>query len=283
MGDGVDEAAIDQRERVGHEACRNGDAVGAVAVEQKRRAAVELRILAIEQSHRNGLAVLRRCKDAPRHVEARVVSARNLLRLPQGALLRLHIVVIGLGGGRHRRIGEAQRRRVVFVARAHAERIGFLVESDGMFFAVRETADDNARQSILPFQPDEEILERDHIEDQPSRPVRFDLGPILGRGGVCGRLDDAEIVRTSRIGQNNEPPFVVAHGVFVFGRARCHEPRRRVRVGRVDQAHFGRFVVVCAEKQILAIQRHADIEEEAGIGLVVDETIFARLAQLVRE
>ena len=35
MGDGVDEAAVDQRQAVGRERCRHGDAVGAVAVEQQ--------------------------------------------------------------------------------------------------------------------------------------------------------------------------------------------------------------------------------------------------------
>ena len=45
VGDGEDEAAVDEAEPAGREACRDGDAVGAVAVEEERRGAVERRAL----------------------------------------------------------------------------------------------------------------------------------------------------------------------------------------------------------------------------------------------
>ena len=81
MGDGIDEAAVDEAQRIGGEAGRDRHAVGAIAVEQQRRGAVELGVLAIEQRDRDGLTVLRGRHDPARHVSAGIVAARNFLRL----------------------------------------------------------------------------------------------------------------------------------------------------------------------------------------------------------
>ncbi len=59
MGDGVDEAAISERQGIGGEACGNGDAVGAIAIEQAGSGAVERGVLAIEQRDGDQLAVMR--------------------------------------------------------------------------------------------------------------------------------------------------------------------------------------------------------------------------------
>ena len=130
MGDGVDEAAIDQRQPVDREAGGDRDAVGAVAVEQAGRRAVERRVLAVEQRDRHRLAVRGRREDAPRHVERRVVAGGHFLLLAQHALARLHVVVVDARRRRHRGIGEAERVGVELVAAGQAERIGLLVEGD---------------------------------------------------------------------------------------------------------------------------------------------------------
>src|SRR5690606_10216555 len=49
MGDGIDEAAIDERKRVRAESGRNGDAIGAIAVEQAGGRAVEREIAAVDE------------------------------------------------------------------------------------------------------------------------------------------------------------------------------------------------------------------------------------------
>src|SRR3546814_15288960 len=49
VGDGIDEAAVDEAEAVGRERRRNAHAVGAVAVEQQRRRAVARRRPAVDQ------------------------------------------------------------------------------------------------------------------------------------------------------------------------------------------------------------------------------------------
>ena len=47
MGDGVDEASIGERERADGKTRRDGDAIGAVAVEQAWRTAIEGRVLVV--------------------------------------------------------------------------------------------------------------------------------------------------------------------------------------------------------------------------------------------
>ena len=73
--------------------------------------------------------------DARGDVVGRIVAGRNLLALAQYARARRHVVVIDFRRRRHRRIGEAQIRGVEFVAAHGVERIGGLVEGDGVLFA----------------------------------------------------------------------------------------------------------------------------------------------------
>ncbi len=194
MSDGVDKAAIDEAQRIGGEAGGNGHAIGAVAIEQKRRLGTERGVLAIQQRNWNGLSVLRRGHHPAGHVVRRIVAARDFLGFAQDALARLHVIVEHLRRRRHRGIGEAQRARVVFVAGRHAERVRLLGEGDVVLGAVGETAHNNARQPIFAFEPDEVVLERDHVEDQPPRPMRLDLAPMLAARTVDRRFDDAVIL-----------------------------------------------------------------------------------------
>ncbi len=64
MGDGIDEAAIGERQGIGREACRDRDAVGAVAVKEAGGGTVERGILAIEQRDGDEFAVMRDGLDA---------------------------------------------------------------------------------------------------------------------------------------------------------------------------------------------------------------------------
>ena len=85
VGDGIDEAAIDQRQAVGRERRRHRRAIGAVAVEQQRRAAVEHQAAAVQQRHRHLGAVVRLRHDARGDVVRRIVPRGNHLALAQDA------------------------------------------------------------------------------------------------------------------------------------------------------------------------------------------------------
>ena len=167
--DGVDEAAVDKRQPRRRERGGDGDAVGAVAVEEHRRRAVERRVAAIEDRHRHGLAIGGGRIEPARHVVGRVVSARHLLALAQRACARLHIVVVGLGRRRHRRVDETGGRRVELVAGRDAKRIRLFREGDEVLGAVGEAAHDDARQSVLALQPHHVLAVEDGIEHQASR------------------------------------------------------------------------------------------------------------------
>ena len=83
MGDGVDEAAIDEREPVGVEGGGDRNAVRAIAVEKAGRGAVEGMILAVKERDRNRLAVGGRREQPSRDVIGGVVAARDFLALAQ--------------------------------------------------------------------------------------------------------------------------------------------------------------------------------------------------------
>ena len=71
VGDGIDEAAVDQREAVGRERRRHRHAIGAVAVEQERRAAVPRQVAPVQDRDRHLGAVVRGRHDARRDVVRR--------------------------------------------------------------------------------------------------------------------------------------------------------------------------------------------------------------------
>ncbi len=158
MRDGVDEAAIHEREPRRAEACRNGDAIGAVAIKQAGRGAVELCILVIEQGHRHQFTIRSLGEHPARDIVMRIVTGRNFLRLQKLPLARPHIVVEELFRRRHGRIGEADHIRIIFGAAVKAERIGLLVEGDGMFLAGFAITDHDARQAVIAFHPDKMML-----------------------------------------------------------------------------------------------------------------------------
>ena len=228
VGDGIDEAAVDQRQRVRVEARRDRDAVGPVSVEKARSGPVEGGVAVVEEADGDALAVRRGGEDAPRDVVLRIVAGRHFLGLEQRALARPHVVVELLRRRRHRRIGEADDVRVVFERPLQAERIGFLVEGDGMFGPGRSLADDDAGQAVAPFQPDEEVAEGDVAQDEPPGLVRHDLPPVLPLRRVDRRLHDLEVPGAAGVGQHEEDVAALRRGrIRRRSRARRPAPARR--------------------------------------------------------
>jgi hypothetical protein len=81
------------------------------------------------------------------------MAGRNLLPLAQHARPRGHVVIIDFRRRRHRRIGKPQIRGLELVAAHGVERVGGLVEGDGVLFARREVADDDRGQRVGALQP----------------------------------------------------------------------------------------------------------------------------------
>ena len=70
-------------------------------------------------------------------------------------------------------------RRVVFVARRDAERVGFLGEGDLVLGAVGEAANDDARQPVFALEPHEMVLEGHDLENETAGTMGLDLPPML--------------------------------------------------------------------------------------------------------
>src|SRR2546430_17092671 len=96
MRNGVNEAAIDQREEIRIELGRKRERIRAIALEEQRGGTVEPGAVAVEQRDRNGFFVVGRNRDPPHHVGGRVVAAWHLLLLAQDPRLALDIAVESL-------------------------------------------------------------------------------------------------------------------------------------------------------------------------------------------
>src|SRR5262245_6790845 len=112
MRNGVDEAAINQREQIRIELSRQRKRIRAVALKEQRGGTVEPDTVAVKQRDRNGFFVLGRNCDPPRHVGERVVATWHLLLLAQDVRLALNVIVKGLLRGGRRRIPKANDARI---------------------------------------------------------------------------------------------------------------------------------------------------------------------------
>src|SRR5262245_2034105 len=105
-----------------------------------------------------------------------------------------------------------------------------------MLFCAVETPDHDARQAVLALEANEEILEGDDVEDEPTGSVRLDLVPVLAAGAGNRGLDDAVVFRAIRVGKNDEATLVMINGIVVLRLAFRYETRRGGWIGGIDQA-----------------------------------------------
>ena len=93
MGDGEHEASLEEADDGRGEARFDGDLVGAVAVQDARRAAVEREITRTDERDRHLCPVRRRRPQPLRLVSRRVVPAAHRLLLEELPLARLEVVL----------------------------------------------------------------------------------------------------------------------------------------------------------------------------------------------
>ena len=277
MRDGVDKAAIDQRQPVGGERGRHRHAVGAVAIQQQRRAAVAHEILGVQDRHRHLGAVMRGRHDAGGDVVGRIMAGRDFLALAQGARAARHVVIVDFRRRRHRRIGKAQVGGVEFVAAHGVQRIGGLVERDGVFFAGREVADDDGGQRVGALQPHHMAGIKFDIDDVDAGAMRDQVAPVgaLRRGQRRG--DDLEVDRAVGIGEDEQFVAAVGDRILHAVLARRDQPRRRLRIGEIDQPLLRSFVVAAGDHAEAAAGAFMQMGEPAGILLLVNQDIVGLL------
>ena len=245
MGDRIDEAAVDERQAVGVERGGDGDAVGAVAIDEAGRGPVERRVLAEQDRDRHGLAVGGRREQPPRHIVGWIVSARHFPPLAQDSRALRQVIVPHFGRRRHRRIAEAQRVGRKLVAVLDAERIGFLVEGDRVLLAAGEMPHDDARQTVGAFQPDQPVGEHHMGENEYSRAMRDEVAPMRAARVRQRRDNELEVLGAVGVGEQNQRRFAREGGMmldFVAQRrlARGDQRRLRRRVPRGRSARLPR-------------------------------------------
>lgn len=112
----------------------------------------------IEQRNRHEFTIEGGGQNAARHIVLRIVARGHFLRLQERAFARAHIIIEELFRRRHRRIGKTDDIRIIFGAAMQSQRIGLLIESDGVFLAGLAIMDDDARQTVVAFDPDKMVL-----------------------------------------------------------------------------------------------------------------------------
>ncbi len=145
VGDGIDEAAVDQAEAGCRETRRDRDAVAAIAVEQQRGGAIDRRVTMMHDADRDLGPIAGGRIEAARDVVGRIMAARHFLGLAQRTAAVSEVVVVGLRRRRHRGVGETHGGGVELITGAHAEAVGFFVEGDGMLGAIVQLAHDDLR------------------------------------------------------------------------------------------------------------------------------------------
>ena len=125
----------------------------------------------------------------------------------------------------------------------------------------------------LRSQPDEVAGGHRVGEDQPARLMRHEVRPVVAprRGDRGG--DDLEILGAVDIGQDVERAVRLVGAVFHAGLARRHQRRRALRRIGGDQPFLGRLVIAGADDDKTVGLRLADIDEEAGILVLIDEDV----------
>jgi len=102
--------------------------------------------------------------------------------------------------------------------------------------------------------------------------VRDEIDPVLGIRAGDGRGDDLEVFGAVGVGEDVEGAVALLDVVFAVGEA-GRDQARGAAVLRVDDPELGRLVVVRVDDDVAAAQGFVDADEEAGIGLLVDDFV----------
>ena len=201
-----DPAAVDERKLANIEGRFRYRAIGAVAVEEDRRRAIELCIGKAQHGDGHFGAIVRLRGKAFDPVLRRIVARGHFLGLHHDGGACHHVVVNGLRRCGGRLVGVAKGGRVELVAAACAKSESGFGLFDRLLCAGCAIADDDARQGVGAFEADEMVREGLQAFDVATRLVRGEILP-RGAGGVGeGGGHDLHVDRAIGIGDNIPAP-----------------------------------------------------------------------------
>ena len=271
MRDGEDESAVENRDPAGGERWRDGVAVRPVAVEVQRRAAVQRRVLPVHDGNGHRRSVPRRCRDAVRAVQIRVVAARYFADLPDGEIAGAHVVVVYGIRRDHGRVRQPDHVGVVLRVGADSDAVDAFGKDDATLPAdpIEDAHLIDAGNALLDDYPSVEALDAEQV-------------------GVLGALDErapgglAEVVRGGRrqaevlvrvVGGDDESVALVVDVVFVADAPRGDQRGLSVGIVRGQQVRFVGDLIAGRDDDVAFGRSLAEIDPKAAVGLFVDHLV----------
>ena len=272
--------AVEQAQPRGGEGDGQGEAVGAVAAQQHGGRSVPDESLPIDDRYGDLDPVGGGGQEALRGVLRPVVAAEHGRLLEQLRGARVHVVVEDRARGDQRLVGVAELPRLELHVGGGEDGVGGLGEGDLGVECASQAHHAQAGQALLALEPHVEVLEEVHRLQHDVGPMGEDLHPALAPGGGHGRLDEAEVAARVVDLEVEEVAVMVDVVLLVLDARREHRPFPARRLGGED-ARLRGGEAPDAQDEPGAAARAAHPDVEGLVGLLVDELVRGRRAQLV--
>ena len=271
VGDGVEEAAVEERQPRRGERRRDRGPVRAVAIQVERRGSVEGRVLAADDRDGHRDAVACRREEALAGVEPRVVAARNLAHLARHEPFLADVVVEDRVGRDHRGVVQPDLVDVVLGVRADADRVERLGKRHvpACALAVQDAHLVDPVDPLVHHDPVAEALEAAQVHavralDQAV--PAFLLEAVLGGGR------QAE-VPVPVVGADDETVALVVDVVVVTLPARRHERGFGRRLVRRQEVGLAGDLVSGRDDDVASRRGLGEADPEAAVRLCVDDRV----------
>jgi hypothetical protein len=273
--DGVDEAAVQQRQPRRAECRIRAQPVRAIRVLIQRSGSIDGPVLAIHDRDRHELAVACGRPQEFAGVARGIEIAEHRLALAQMTLAAQHIVVVGRAGRRQRGVHIAQQRRFQLRVRAELHGVRRVVRREIEALAAPALHPD-AQQPARALVHGEKIAEHVHRLHEHIGVVRHDVAPRRAVAAPLERRDDdAEIFRLP-VGADQHAIVEIFDLVFVVRGARDDDCESQRRIAGARIAPLGARRALRADVQVpIRLAAHHD-EIEALVRLFVHEPVGAR-------
>ncbi len=108
-------------------------------------------------------------------------------------------------------------------------------------------------------------------------PIGHEIAPVLASRIVPGRRHDLEVLGTVGVGEKDQLLSMVLHLILQPRAAGLHEPGDAVGFVARQKPDLGRLVVARLDQHVGLGLRGADLDEEAGVLLLVDDAVRRRI------
>ena len=273
VGDGENDAPVQQTEARERKTRRHAAPVAAVAVKVERLRAGDATICAVDEGHGDFHAVIGGDPNALALVVGRIVAAEDFSLFHKRARAGRQVVVKDRRSGDERLVAEAHGRGVGFEIRREARGEDGFGKDNTVRGAGAQVDHAELRQTVFALGHDGVIAEEFDIGNLDGGVVGQKFRPIRLPGSGDGRGGDA-VVLGGPVGDKIEQSGAVIDAVVVVGGARDeHAPIAERRVGE-QGPDFSRGLARGRAKNKTAVQRATDADAEEFVLLVVEPRLL---------